>query len=167
MNFGVASFASDAASSGKYRVSGFCDFDCSSTFLPSRKATQRKPSHFGSYCHSGPCGNSSRGARFHRLVAGANRQRHSSLLRLVAPVLASQGSPEVAKLTKARRNSLHREVLQANAALHFFPGDRRGNRGPGLRPDGIDGGKRAAPRHSGCSPPARGPSGALPRDTRR
>jgi len=30
------------------------DFDCGSTFLPSRKTMQRKPSHFGSYCHCLP-----------------------------------------------------------------------------------------------------------------
>ena len=43
-------------SSGKYRASGCSDFDCSSMMLTSRKARQRKPSHFGSYCHSLPSG---------------------------------------------------------------------------------------------------------------
>ena len=42
------------------------DFDCSSTLSPSRKASVRNPSHFGSYCHSGPTGNRLDRQRLHR-----------------------------------------------------------------------------------------------------
>jgi hypothetical protein len=39
-----------------YPGDGIGDFDCSSTNLPSRKTRQRKPTHFGSYCHCLPTG---------------------------------------------------------------------------------------------------------------
>src|SRR5579871_4541548 len=56
--FARSAFAA-ATISGKYRVSGLPDFACSATLSPSRQIRQRKPSHFGSYCHCGPVGTSS------------------------------------------------------------------------------------------------------------
>ena len=53
------SFETAATMSGKYRASGWPAFDCRKILLPSRKARQRKPSHFGSYCQSSPIGMSS------------------------------------------------------------------------------------------------------------
>ena len=50
---------SAATISGKYRASGWPAFDWSSIELPSLKARQRNPSHFGSYCQSRPVGISS------------------------------------------------------------------------------------------------------------
>src|SRR6185503_20812940 len=41
------------------RVSDWADLDCSSTERPSRNATHRNPSHFGSYCQFDPVGISS------------------------------------------------------------------------------------------------------------
>src|ERR1700722_841951 len=54
----AGSSASADASSGKYLVSGLPALDNRSTRFPSRNARQRKPSHLGSYCQSGPDGNS-------------------------------------------------------------------------------------------------------------
>src|SRR5256885_4949471 len=50
---------SAATSSGKKRVSVCALFDWSTTRSPSRKARQRKPSHFGSNDHSSPGGSAS------------------------------------------------------------------------------------------------------------
>ena len=41
---------------GKAARERLFDFDCSSVVLPSRRAKERKPSHFGSYCHCLPRG---------------------------------------------------------------------------------------------------------------
>src|SRR6185312_8332200 len=60
-NFLADNFNSAATTSGKYRVKGFPDFDSKDTFLPSRNARQRKPSHLGSYCQLSPAGNSDAG----------------------------------------------------------------------------------------------------------
>src|SRR6266496_4890550 len=53
------SLSKASTSSGKYRPSGCPLFDCNDTSLPSRKAMQRKPSHFGSYCQVSPAGSCS------------------------------------------------------------------------------------------------------------
>ena len=47
-----------AATSGKKRASGRCRRDCSATSAPSRNATQRKPSYFGSNAQPSPDGSS-------------------------------------------------------------------------------------------------------------
>src|SRR5256885_12855760 len=104
-NFSALVIESACTNSGKYLVKGFPDFETSSTRFPSRKATQRKPSHLGSYCHSVPTGSSLAGCasiglyrlfngRVIRIPYGSNGQDAASLYVVITrPITSNSKTP--------------------------------------------------------------------------
>ena len=109
----------------RQRLAGFrLQLDLSS---PSRNARQRKPSHFGSYCHSGPSGICVDRQRFHRAAISAD-----------ADARAMASSTQTAGYCAGRRRNnfcfergSHRSgdpLLAASASARRRPGARPSRR---------------------------------------
>ena len=130
---------------------------------PSRKARQRKPSHLGSYCHSGPSGMRAHELRLHRRVTavGSGRLIAGTSRRSQRPASRAAASRDRPASRRARGMLSMRKSSIAHAALDLLPGHRRRHRREGLRPHRIDRTRACGPTRSGCSPPARGPAGRL------
>src|ERR1700729_3233193 len=100
------SFFNAATRSGKYLVSGLPDFDCRSMRAALRKARHRKPSHLGSYCHSGPAGNSAVGSASigeYFLESG----KVTRIFQVHSAAFGEQRFPQVADFAHALRDVLY------------------------------------------------------------
>src|SRR6266496_752234 len=139
------SLSKASTSSGKYRPSGCPLFDCNDTSLPSRKAMQRKPSHFGSYCQVSPAGSCSTDfASIGRYVCFKGRDICLFCFSLLPnPLPKGEGEnslqiglkskpipfvqerlPKVAQLLNSRAYVVQAEVFNSSSAFNFFPRHR-------------------------------------------
>ena len=107
---------------------------------------QRKPSHFGSYCHSLPTGSSPTWQRLHRRVFARYRKAHITLSSLKRPRAASSGFQRSPSCLHARGHVVDAEVRDLHTILDLLPRHRRRHGGFRCGSRRVHRRERSAPR---------------------